>query len=182
LTVDEIDEAIRIFINTNGNCTAVAKHFGMTTVWGVKLFKQDYVQDRMKASTLELVGRKKVAPIEECLERLSDIMRGYQFKHLVLRVKKAAKAKNQAAVVAAIDQITKYAPQIEGNQLKAINTLLTVQGALDPKRAAKDSDDNLSEEIAVALLKSAGSVEAIMDKIKEGKIENTEGSDPGGEE
>ena len=163
-----LDKCINLYLST-GNMSAVGRAVGRTAGWAGKLFKHPVAIERMKQLAVRQKTNSKIASIEECMERLTSIVRGEQFKELEDRVKKAVEGSDNALVVTAIDNLTRYTPQIENNQIKATTMLLTAQGALDPNRGAAEDTNEVIEQIALELMRSEGSVDAILSRIKKEK-------------
>lgn len=172
LTDEMITNCIQVYLNT-GNMAAVGRSVGRTRMWAIRLFRSPRVIEAMKMQTLQLRGNGKVASIEECMSKLTEIMRGQQLTDLADRVRKSVESKADSVIVAdAIDKLTRFTPQVESNQIKATTMLLTAQGALDPNRTANEDHQAVVDQIVLELLKSEGSVDAILEGIKKGtKIE-----------
>lgn len=172
LTDEMITNCIQVYLNT-GNMAAVGRSVGRTRMWAIRFFRSPRVIEAMKMQTLQLRGNGKVASIEECMSKLTEIMRGQQLTDLADRVRKSVESKADSVIVAdAIDKLTRFTPQVESNQIKATTMLLTAQGALDPNRTANEDHQAVVDQIVLELLKSEGSVDAILEGIKKGtKIE-----------
>lgn len=166
LTDEVLDRCIEIYLST-GNYAAVGRAVGRSRAWALQLFRSPRCLERMKKSALEARTNKNIATIEECMEKLTSIMRGDQLVQLADRVKQVVdKGGSSIAIEDAIDKISRFAPQIENNQIKATTMLLTAQGALDPNKTANDDHQDVIDEIVLALAKSEGSVDAILQGIR----------------
>lgn len=172
LTDEVLDRCIQIYLNT-GNFAAVGRAVGRSRAWALQLFRSPRCLERMKESALALRDNRGVATIEECMEKLTAIMRGSQIEELADSVKRIVEGGGSSiAIEDAIDRIARFAPQVESNQIKATTMLLTAQGALDPNKTAREDTQSVLDEIILQLAKSEGSVDAILEGIKKNqKIE-----------
>jgi hypothetical protein len=178
ITDEVLDRCIEIYMQT-GNMATVGKAIGRSRVWVGQLFKQPRAIERMKGKTLAIVNNNpNIANIEECMTKLTDIVRGSQLEKLSDKVKKiVANGGSSVDVEHAIDQIKRTTPQIENNQIKAITMLLTTQGALDPKKAAREDHNEVIEDIILAMVK-ARTVDSVLDKLTGDVIDVTPESKP----
>ena len=176
LSDEIIDKCIELYLTT-GNKTSIAKYMGKSRAWAAELMRHPRVTERMRTATVGMSANPNVANIEECMMRLTSIMRGSQLKELAKKVQAVVKTSSDAAEVAdAIKGITRFTPQVENNQIKALTMLLTAQGALDPRRAARDDTAEVLDDLVLALVKSR-SVDAILSKLNtEDVIDVTDGS------
>lgn len=163
---DEVlDRCIEIYMQT-GNMSAVGKAIGRSRVWVGQLFKEPRTIERMKGRTLAIVNNNpNVANIEECMTKLTDIVRGSQLKALSDRVKKIVETGGDSVEVKhAVEQLQRATPQVENNQIKAITMLLTTQGALDPRKAAREDHSEIIDDLVLAIVK-ARAVDSVLDKL-----------------
>jgi hypothetical protein len=166
LTDELLDKCIEIYLNT-GNFAAVGRSVGRPRLWASKLFKSPRCVERMKSTVLSLRENTKIASIEECMEKLSSIMRGSQIKELEGDLSKIIqKGGSPAEIADQVAKISKSMNQIENNQIKATTILLTAQGAMDPNRTGNEDQQEVIDQIVLELAKSEGSVDAILDGIK----------------
>lgn len=172
LTDEILDKCIEVYLST-GNWAAVGRAVGRSRAWALQLFRTPRCLDRMKQKSLEIRGNTNIANIEECMQKLTSIMRGDQIKELAESVRRIVEAGGSSVQIEdAVDRIARFAPQVENNQIKATTMLLTAQGAMDPNRAAKEDSQAVIDEIILQLAKSEGSVDAILDGIRQSaKIE-----------
>ena len=179
LTDAVLDKCIDIYLST-GKMAAVGRAIGRSRGWVSAMFKQPRAIERMKSRTLAIVSENPdVANIEECMAKLTSIMRGKQLDELADKVKVVCKESGDAVQVSeAIKNITKFTPQVENNQIKALTMLLTAQGALDPRKAVKDDHKEIVDDIVLAIVKSRG-VDSIISKLNEYAIDVTPKPDPG---
>ena len=176
ITDEVLDRCIDIYMST-GKMAAVGKAIGRSRAWVGQMFKDPRCVDRMKTRTLAIVNNNpNVANIEECMTKLTSIMRGEQLKELSDRVQKVVKESGDAIQISeSIKGITKFTPQVENNQIKAVTMLLTAQGALDPRKAARDDHHEIIDDIVLALVKSR-SIDSVLAKLNVEVIDVT--SDP----
>lgn len=169
LPIESMDKLIDIYLST-GNFSTVARAAGRSRKWAQTLFRKQEVLNRMHERTLSLRGNPAVASIEECMTKLTSIMRGDQMVKLSDRIKESVgQLKDSTEIAEAIRGISRFAPQIENNQIKAVTMLMTAQGALDPHRAAKDDFEESLNEIALAIAKANGS-DSILAKLNLDKV------------
>lgn len=172
LTDEILDKCIEVYLST-GNWAAVGRAVGRSRAWALQLFRSPRCIERMKQKSLEVRSNGNIANIEECMQKLTSIMRGDQIKELSESVRRIVEAGGSSVQIEdAVDRIARFAPQVENNQIKATTMLLTAQGAMDPNRAAKEDSQAVIDEIILQLAKSEGSVDAILDGIRQSaKIE-----------
>ena len=176
ITDEVLDRCIDIYMST-GKMAAVGKAIGRSRA--CQMFKDPRCVDRMKTRTLAIVNNNpNVANIEECMTKLTSIMRGEQLKELSDRVQKVVKESGDAIQISeSIKGITKFTPQVENNQIKAVTMLLTAQGALDPRKAARDDHHEIIDDIVLALVKSR-SIDSVLDKLNVEVIDVTPDPQP----
>lgn len=169
MSEEMLDKCIELYLTT-GSKSSIATYMGKTRKWAAALLEHPRVVERMKSYTVGLAGNPNVATIEECMTRLTAIMRGAQLQQLTKRVEKLAKtATSGSEIIDAIKGIARVTPQIESNQIKAVTMLLTAQGALDAKKSSKDNSDEILDDLVLALVKSR-SVDTILNKLNVGKV------------
>lgn len=171
LTDELIDKCIDVYLQS-GNMAAVGRSIGRSRAWIGQMFKKPYVVERMKTRTSAIAkDNPNVANTEECLAKLTSIMRGKQMQEAIRRVEEICRDKNSDAYVVSesIKHLAKSTPQIESNQIKATTMLLTAQGALNPGNPNNEDNNSLIEEVAIAMIKARVG-QAVIEKLKEGQV------------
>ena len=110
LTDEVLDRCIEVYLST-GNWAAVGRAVGRSRSWALQLFRSPRCVERMKQKSLEVRGNSNIANIEECMQKLTSIMRGEQIKELSESVRNIVEGGGSSIQIEdAIDRIARFAP------------------------------------------------------------------------